>query len=70
MNALEQNNKAGKSTGDKEFVREITPKSVDFSQWYIDVILKAQLMDYAPIKGFMAFRPAGFALWEKGAGAA
>jgi prolyl-tRNA synthetase len=65
MNALEQNNKAGRAANDKEFVREITPKSVDFSQWYIDVILKAQLMDYAPIKGFMAFRPAGYALWEK-----
>jgi prolyl-tRNA synthetase len=65
MNALEQNNRAGNSAGKKEFVREITPKSVDFSQWYIDVILKAQLMDYAPIKGFMAFRPAGYAIWEK-----
>jgi len=62
---LEQRNKLDGPAGEKEFVREITPKSVDFSQWYIDVILKAQLMDYAPIKGFMAFRPAGFALWEK-----
>ena len=62
---MEQSDKGGKAAGEKEFVKEITPKSVDFSQWYIDVILKAQLMDYAPIKGFMAFRPAGFALWEK-----
>jgi prolyl-tRNA synthetase len=62
---LEQRTNIGASAGDKEFVREITPKSVDFSQWYIDVILKAQLMDYAPIKGFMAFRPAGYAIWEK-----
>lgn len=50
---------------EKEFVKEITPKSVDFSQWYIDVILKAKMMDYAPVKGFMAIRPAGYALWEK-----
>ncbi|MGM0651258.1 MAG: proline--tRNA ligase [Bacillota bacterium] len=49
----------------KEFVKEITPKNVDYSQWYIDVILKTKMMDYAPMKGFMAIRPFGFALWEK-----
>ncbi len=59
--------KAGqeKDNQQKEFVKAITPKSVDYSQWYIDVILKAKLMDYAPIKGFMAIRPAGYALWER-----
>jgi prolyl-tRNA synthetase len=49
----------------KEFVKEITPKAVDYSQWYIDVILKTKMMDYSPVKGFMAIRPAGYALWEK-----
>ncbi len=49
----------------KEFVKEITPKDVDYSQWYVDVILKTKMMDYAPMKGFMAIRPFGFALWEK-----
>ena len=49
----------------KEFVKEITPKNVDYSQWYIDVILKTKMMDYAPMKGFMAIRPFGFAIWEK-----
>jgi len=59
--------KAGyeKPDQEKEFVKEITPRSVDFSQWYIDVVLKAKMMDYAPIKGFMAIRPSGYALWEK-----
>ncbi len=59
--------KAGqeKNNQQKEFVKAITPRSVDFSQWYIDVILKAELMDYAPVKGFMAIRPAGYAIWEK-----
>jgi len=59
--------KAGQENNNqqKEFVKAITPKAVDYSQWYIDVILKAKLMDYAPIKGFMAIRPAGYALWEK-----
>ncbi|HHX87442.1 MAG TPA: proline--tRNA ligase [Firmicutes bacterium] len=49
----------------KTFVKEITPQSEDYSQWYIDVVLKAELMDYAPVKGCMAIRPYGFAIWEK-----
>ena len=65
MVALGKNNGQGKAGQDKEFVKAITPKDVDYSQWYIDVILKAKLMDYAPIKGFMAIRPDGYALWEK-----
>lgn len=48
----------------KEFVREITPQSKDYSQWYIDVILKAELMDYAPVKGCMVIRPYGYSIWE------
>ncbi len=50
---------------EKEFVKEITPRSKDYSQWYIDVVLKAELMDYAPVKGCMAIRPYGYAIWEK-----
>ena len=49
---------------DKEFVKEITPRAVDFSQWYLDMVLKAELMDYAPVKGCMAIRPYGYAIWE------
>ena len=49
---------------DKEFVKEITPQNEDYSQWYLDVILKAQMMDYAPVKGCMVIRPYGYALWE------
>ncbi len=49
---------------DKEFVKEVTPQAVDFSQWYLDVVLKAELMDYAPVKGCMAIRPYGYAIWE------
>lgn len=52
------------SKQDKEFVKEITPQSQDYSQWYLDVILKAQLMDYSPVKGCMVIRPYGYALWE------
>jgi len=44
--------------------KEITKKSEDFSRWYTDVILKAELADYAPVKGCMVIRPYGYALWE------
>ena len=44
--------------------KEITKKSKDFSRWYTDVILKAELADYAPVRGCMVIRPYGFALWE------
>lgn len=40
-------------------------KSENFSDWYNDVILKAELADYAPVKGCMVIRPYGYALWEK-----
>ncbi|MCY0876889.1 MAG: proline--tRNA ligase [Firmicutes bacterium] len=49
---------------DKEFVQAITPQGEDFSRWYIDVITKANLMDYAPVRGCIVFKPDGFALWE------
>jgi prolyl-tRNA synthetase len=52
------------SKKDKEFVKEITPQSQDYSQWYLDVILKAQMMDYSPVKGCMVIRPYGYTLWE------
>ena len=44
--------------------KEIVKKSKDFSRWYTDVILKAELADYAPVKGCMVIRPYGYALWE------
>jgi len=47
-----------------EFVKEITPKGVDFSRWYTDVVRKAKLADYTPIKGCMVIMPYGFTLWE------
>jgi prolyl-tRNA synthetase len=47
-----------------EYVERITKKSDDFNQWYIDVVRKAELADYTPIKGCMVIRPYGFALWE------
>jgi len=48
----------------ERFVKKITPKSVDFSKWYVEIIQKTELADYAPIKGMMVIRPYGFAIWE------
>ncbi|HEX6736866.1 MAG TPA: proline--tRNA ligase [Vicinamibacteria bacterium] len=45
-------------------LKEITPKSDDYSQWYLDVVLKAELADYGPVKGCMVIRPYGYAVWE------
>lgn len=45
-------------------LKEITPKSQDYSQWYVDVIKKADMVDYAPIKGFMVIKPYGYRIWE------
>jgi prolyl-tRNA synthetase len=46
------------------FVASITPQSEDFPGWYNDVVLKAQLADYSPVRGCMVIRPYGFAIWE------
>jgi prolyl-tRNA synthetase len=48
----------------ERFVKKITPKSVDFSRWYVEMIQKAEMADYAPVKGMMIIRPYGFAIWE------
>ena len=47
----------------QEFVREITSMDEDFAQWYTDIVLKAELADYAPVKGAMIIRPYGYAIW-------
>ena len=47
------------------FVEHITPRDVDFSQWYTDVILQSELVDYAPVRGCMVIRPYGYAIWER-----
>ena len=49
---------------DLDFVKEITSKEKNFSQWYIDVVRKAELADYTSIKGCMVIRPYGYGLWE------
>ena len=48
----------------EDFVKEITNIDEDFAQWYTDICLKAELCDYTAVKGFIAIRPYGFAIWE------
>jgi prolyl-tRNA synthetase len=48
----------------ESFVTEITPRSQDFSRWYLDVVRRAELADYSPVKGCMVIRPYGYAIWE------
>ena len=49
---------------DKKLVEAITSMEEDFAQWYTDVVKKAELMAYSSVKGFMIFKPAGYAVWE------
>ena len=44
--------------------KELKKKSENLSDWYTDVILKAQLADYSPVPGAMVIRPYGYAIWE------
>jgi prolyl-tRNA synthetase len=47
-----------------QFVEDLTDQTDDFGRWYTEVVRKAQLADYAPVRGCMAIRPYGYALWE------
>lgn len=49
---------------EREFVKEIADIDTDFAQWYTDVVVKTQLVDYGPVKGTMVIRPYGYAIWE------
>lgn len=42
----------------------ITDMKKDYSKWYIDIVTRAELADYSPVKGCMVIRPNGYALWE------
>ncbi len=48
----------------KKMVRSITSRDTDFAKWYSDLCLKAELMDYSGVKGFIIYRPYGYEIWE------
>src|SRR3984893_13434049 len=64
MTAEEPRADAEEEKAQPEYVEHITKKSVDFAQWYTDVVRKAELADYTPVRGCMFIRPYGWALWE------
>ena len=47
-----------------KLVKAITSMDEDFAKWYTDVCIKAELIDYASVKGCMIIRPYGYAIWE------
>ena len=49
---------------EKKLVEAITSMSEDFTQWYTDVVKKAELIDYSSVRGCMILRPNGYAIWE------
>ncbi|MBM4019883.1 MAG: proline--tRNA ligase [Planctomycetes bacterium] len=44
---------------------KLTKRSEDYSQWYLDIVTRAEMADYAPVKGCMVIRPWGYAIWER-----
>src|SRR5690606_4290368 len=44
--------------------KALTPRTEDFSAWYNEVVLRAELADYSPVRGCMVIRPYGYRLWE------
>ena len=48
----------------KEDIGITVTKQEDFSEWYTQVVLKAKLADYAPVKGLIVLRPDGYSIWE------
>ncbi len=48
----------------EKMVKSITSMNEDFAKWYTDVCIKAELIDYASVKGCMIIRPYGYAIWE------
>jgi len=51
-------------SNNKKMNDAVTSRDADFAQWYTDLCLKAELMDYSEVKGFIIYRPYGYAIWE------
>ncbi len=43
----------------------LTPQQEDFSKWYNEIVQKADLADYSPVRGSMVIKPYGYTLWER-----
>lgn len=60
----ESANNLGSNKDDKVKESRITARNVDFSKWYLETIMAAELTDNSPVRGCMVIRPNGYALWE------
>ena len=49
----------------KTQAKTLTPRAVDFSAWYNEIVARAELADYSPVRGCMVIRPNGYAIWEQ-----
>lgn len=58
----DKNNSSAKDDGAR---KSITPRSIDYSQWYLDVIAVADLAEHSVVRGCMVIKPYGYAIWEK-----
>jgi prolyl-tRNA synthetase len=45
--------------------KKLTPRAEDFSAWYNEAVLRAELADYSPVRGCMVIRPNGYGIWER-----
>jgi len=45
--------------------KKLTPRAEDFSAWYNETVLRAELADYSPVRGCMVIRPNGYGIWER-----
>ena len=46
-------------------LKDLTPRSKDYSQWYLDLVIKADLAENSAVRGCMVIKPYGYAIWEK-----
>ena len=46
-------------------LKELTKRSENYSQWYNDLVVKADLAEQSPVRGCMVIKPYGYAIWEK-----
>ena len=46
-------------------LKELTSRNVDYSQWYQDLVIKADLAENSAVRGCMVIKPYGYAIWEK-----
>jgi len=61
----EERGTAQQAAGRGHDEKALTPRATDFSAWYNEVVMRAELADYSPVRGCMVIRPNGYAIWEQ-----